>query len=60
MRRKYRYHNTCNRCGCPLDAGEGLYCEECQEERYLEYAYAKKWKLTAEQVRELKAAGMEL
>lgn len=23
------YHNQCDRCRCPLDAGEGRLCETC-------------------------------
>lgn len=27
------YGRQCEGCGCPLDPGEGRFCEECQEER---------------------------
>ena len=32
MKIRSRYHNTCDCCGCALDAGEGRYCDECREE----------------------------
>ncbi|MEW4411559.1 hypothetical protein [Clostridium sp. AN503] len=56
--RGYRYHNTCRECGCPLDAGEGDYCEECLEEFARAEAYARQWHLTVEQARELVREGL--
>lgn len=58
-RRRYRRHqNACERCGCPLDAGEGRYCEECLEKIREEEAYAMRWNLTMEQVREIRESGL--
>ena len=58
-RRRYgRHQNVCERCGCPLDAGEGRHCTECREEIREEEAYARRWNLTLEQVREIREAGL--
>lgn len=36
-RKSFRIHKTygfqCEGCGCPLDPGEGRFCEDCQDER---------------------------
>lgn len=58
VRNKYRYHNTCRECGCPLDAGEGDFCEDCSAELERMEAYAKKWNLTVQQARELLQEGL--
>lgn len=57
-RRRRGWQNTCERCGCPLDAGEGRYCIECLDEMREEEAYARRWNLTMDQVREIKADGL--
>ncbi len=56
MRR--RYDNTCDRCGCALDANEGRYCDECEEEIAEEAAYAKEHSLTMRQAKELRDDGI--
>lgn len=58
MRSRYRYHNECRECGCPLDAGEGDYCEECCDKLEQMEAYAKKWNLTMQQAREMVREGL--
>lgn len=52
--KRMRYWNTCNRCNCYLDPGEGQYCERCQEEMAEEETYAKRWGVTVQQVRDMK------
>lgn len=31
-RKDRRWPNQCASCKCPLDAGEGRYCDKCEEE----------------------------
>lgn len=57
-RRGYQFHNTCNGCRCPLDAGEGAYCEECREENQKLETYARRWDMTVQQVREMDRDGL--
>ncbi len=53
-----KHHNACRRCGCPLDAGEGNYCEDCIREMREDQEYSRRWCLTMEQVRELRREGL--
>ncbi len=38
---KSRYYRTCRRCGCALDPGEGILCEDCEKETRQESAAAR-------------------
>lgn len=57
-RRNSRNQYICERCNCTLDPNEGRFCEKCMKEIREEEAYARRWNLTMEQVREIRAAGL--
>lgn len=56
-KRRGAYNNECERCRCPLDAGEGRYCEDCLEQMELEEQIAEEFDLTLQQARNLNQRG---
>lgn len=49
MRYRGGHNYECERCHCPMDAGEGRLCTECKEELKEIEAYAKRWSMTMQQ-----------